>query len=219
MKHFQTKNISQIQPRRGGRGWSSLSGCDRQKVVGTTFSAWRGLVGRIGPLSESCSQPRLSRLISSHQLYKCGSGTFLEVGSTEGENSAQVRTRGRRRALYWSAAVLCRPRPSSASRASDNYIAEGKIVPAEVTIRLLKQAMTRSHRRRFLIDGFPRLENLQCLEAGARRALPPRVHVWRWSSSDRRGLSLNLKREAVSRLICSHAGLQLVLVLVCCLPR
>jgi UMP-CMP kinase len=42
----------------------------------------------------------------------------------------------------------------------NNYIAEGKIVPAEVTINLLKQAMTRSHRRRFLIDGFPRnLEN------------------------------------------------------------
>lgn len=48
-----------------------------------------------------------------------------------------------------------------------NYIKEGKIVPVEITISLLKQAMektmeTDEKKFRFLIDGFPRNEdNLQ----------------------------------------------------------
>lgn len=36
------------------------------------------------------------------------------------------------------------------------YIKEGKIVPSEVTIMLLKMAMKKSGKNRFLIDGFPR---------------------------------------------------------------
>lgn len=35
---------------------------------------------------------------------------------------------------------------------------EGKLVPSEVVIELLKQAMQRSQNRKFLIDGFPRNE-------------------------------------------------------------
>uniref|UniRef100_A0A3Q1CJ83 UMP-CMP kinase n=1 Tax=Amphiprion ocellaris TaxID=80972 RepID=A0A3Q1CJ83_AMPOC len=48
-----------------------------------------------------------------------------------------------------------------------NYIKEGKIVPVEITINLLKQAMEETMQKdekkfRFLIDGFPRNEdNLQ----------------------------------------------------------
>lgn len=36
------------------------------------------------------------------------------------------------------------------------YIREGKIVPMEVTIALLENAMLASGQKRFLIDGFPR---------------------------------------------------------------
>ncbi|KAI5612545.1 UMP-CMP kinase, partial [Silurus asotus] len=49
----------------------------------------------------------------------------------------------------------------------DSYIKEGKIVPVEITISLLKKAMERTMQKdkdkfRFLIDGFPRNEdNLQ----------------------------------------------------------
>ncbi|KAF4089440.1 hypothetical protein AMELA_G00066840 [Ameiurus melas] len=49
----------------------------------------------------------------------------------------------------------------------DNYIKEGKIVPVEITINLLKKAMEETMQKdenkfRFLIDGFPRNEdNLQ----------------------------------------------------------
>nr|CAD1826133.1 unnamed protein product [Ananas comosus var. bracteatus] len=39
-----------------------------------------------------------------------------------------------------------------------NMIQEGKIVPSEVTIKLLQQAMLESGNEKFLIDGFPRNE-------------------------------------------------------------
>lgn len=38
----------------------------------------------------------------------------------------------------------------------NEYIREGKIVPMHITIGLLKAAMERNGRGRFLIDGFPR---------------------------------------------------------------
>lgn len=39
-----------------------------------------------------------------------------------------------------------------------NMITEGKIVPSEVTIKLLQRAMLESENDKFLIDGFPRNE-------------------------------------------------------------
>lgn len=39
-----------------------------------------------------------------------------------------------------------------------NMITEGKIVPSEVTIKLLQRAMQESENDKFLIDGFPRNE-------------------------------------------------------------
>jgi len=39
-----------------------------------------------------------------------------------------------------------------------NMIKEGKIVPSEVTIKLLQKAMKESGNDKFLIDGFPRNE-------------------------------------------------------------
>ncbi|KAI9199869.1 adenylate kinase-domain-containing protein [Polychytrium aggregatum] len=47
----------------------------------------------------------------------------------------------------------------------NNYIKEGQIVPMEITIALLHQAMKESGSKRFLIDGFPRaLDQAQCFE-------------------------------------------------------
>jgi hypothetical protein len=40
----------------------------------------------------------------------------------------------------------------------ETMIKEGKIVPAEVTIKLLQEAMIKSENDKFLIDGFPRNE-------------------------------------------------------------
>ncbi|KDP31410.1 hypothetical protein JCGZ_11786 [Jatropha curcas] len=39
-----------------------------------------------------------------------------------------------------------------------NFKKEGKIVPSEVTVKLLQQAMQQSGKKKFLIDGFPRNE-------------------------------------------------------------
>jgi len=50
-----------------------------------------------------------------------------------------------------------RQRPGSADGELINtYIKEGKIVPMEITIKLLHAAMKTSSSHRFLIDGFPR---------------------------------------------------------------
>lgn len=39
-----------------------------------------------------------------------------------------------------------------------NMIKDGKIVPSEVTVKLLQRAMLESSNDKFLIDGFPRNE-------------------------------------------------------------
>jgi len=38
----------------------------------------------------------------------------------------------------------------------NNYINEGKIVPVEITVNLIKNAMEAAEEKKFLIDGFPR---------------------------------------------------------------
>lgn len=44
----------------------------------------------------------------------------------------------------------------------NEFIREGKIVPVEITLSLLRRAMEKSGKRDFLIDGFPRnLDNIQ----------------------------------------------------------
>jgi UMP-CMP kinase len=48
----------------------------------------------------------------------------------------------------------------------NTYIQEGKIVSAEITVRLLREAMEQSATKKFLIDGFPRdIDNLTCWES------------------------------------------------------
>jgi UMP-CMP kinase len=50
-----------------------------------------------------------------------------------------------------------RKNPNSKNGALINqYIKEGKIVPVEITVKLLKKAMDASEKTKFLIDGFPR---------------------------------------------------------------
>ena len=58
----------------------------------------------------------------------------------------------------------CRAEKASGSETSElinSYIKDGKIVPAKITVELLKKAMEESGKNKFLIDGFPRSkENL-----------------------------------------------------------
>jgi len=60
---------------------------------------------------------------------------------------------------HLSAGDLLRAERKSGSAQAEmieSYIREGKIVPAELTVGLLKQAMGASGKRKFLVDGFPR---------------------------------------------------------------
>ncbi|XP_031564334.1 UMP-CMP kinase-like [Actinia tenebrosa] len=66
---------------------------------------------------------------------------------------------------HLSAGELLREERASGSKDGDlieSCMTDGKIVPVEITIRLLQKAMDKSPIKKFLIDGFPRNEdNLQ----------------------------------------------------------
>lgn len=70
--------------------------------------------------------------------------------------------------VHLSAGDLLREERNSGSSLAamiNNFIAEGKIVPAEITVRLLRAAMEKSGTSKFLVDGFPRdMDNLRCWE-------------------------------------------------------
>ena len=67
--------------------------------------------------------------------------------------------------VHLSAGDLLREERNSGSDHAEminTYIKEGRIVPAEVTVNLLKKAMAASGKHKFLVDGFPRnLSNLE----------------------------------------------------------
>ena len=61
--------------------------------------------------------------------------------------------------VHLSAGELLRKECASGSengKLIENYLKEGKIVPVEITINLLKKEMLTNQNNRFLIDGFPR---------------------------------------------------------------
>lgn len=70
--------------------------------------------------------------------------------------------------VHLSAGDLLREERQSGSELADminTYIREGLIVPAEVTVGLLRKAMHASGGNKFLVDGFPRdMDNLACWE-------------------------------------------------------
>lgn len=71
--------------------------------------------------------------------------------------------------VHLSAGDLLRAEKASGSELAElinNYINEGKIVPAHITVRLLRNAMENSGATKFLVDGFPRdVDNLACWES------------------------------------------------------
>lgn len=64
---------------------------------------------------------------------------------------------------------LLRAEKNTGSELADminSCIKEGRIVSAEITVRLLRSAMEKSGDNRFLVDGFPRdMDNLTCWQA------------------------------------------------------
>lgn len=78
-----------------------------------------------------------------------------------------------------------------------NMIKEGKIVPSEVTIKLLQKAMQESGNDKFLIDGFPRNEENRAAFEAVTKIEPEFVLFFDCSEEEmeRRLLSRNQGRE------------------------
>jgi UMP-CMP kinase len=94
---------------------------------------------------------------------------FVLGGPGSGKGTNCTRIVERFGYVHLSAGDLLRAERESGSDLADminTYIKEGKIVPAEVTVRLLRNAMESSGHNKFLVDGFPRdLHNLECWKA------------------------------------------------------
>ncbi|KAL9676853.1 hypothetical protein QQ045_005073 [Rhodiola kirilowii] len=78
-----------------------------------------------------------------------------------------------------------------------NMIKEGKIVPSEVTIKLLQNAMIESGNDKFLIDGFPRNEENRAAFEEVTKIVPEFVLFFECSEDEmeRRLLGRNQGRE------------------------
>ncbi|XP_031399350.1 UMP-CMP kinase 3-like [Punica granatum] len=78
-----------------------------------------------------------------------------------------------------------------------NMIKEGKIVPSEVTIKLLQNAMLESANNKFLIDGFPRNEENRAAFEAVTKIEPAFVLFFECSEEEmeRRLLGRNQGRE------------------------
>ncbi|KAL9245542.1 hypothetical protein vseg_019182 [Gypsophila vaccaria] len=78
-----------------------------------------------------------------------------------------------------------------------NMIKEGKIVPAEVTIKLLQKAIQQSDNEKFLIDGFPRNEENRAAFESITGILPEAVLFFDCSEEEmeKRLLGRNQGRE------------------------
>jgi UMP-CMP kinase family protein len=89
---------------------------------------------------------------------------FVLGGPGSGKGTQCTRVKEEFGYVHLSAGDLLRAERNSGSETAEminSYIVEGKIVPAKVTVELLKKAMEDSGKNKFLIDGFPRSkENL-----------------------------------------------------------
>jgi hypothetical protein len=98
--------------------------------------------------------------------------------------------------VHLSAGDLLRAERKSGSDLGEmieKHIREGSIVPAEVTVRLLRQAMEQSGESKFLIDGFPRnAENLEIWERDMTHCVVDFVLMLEWCVCARLSLFLFL---------------------------
>ena len=138
---------------RGGSTW--LPSCIRPRAVATADAA------------ESVSGA--SRVLQSPADRDKPQVVFILGGPGAGKGTQCGKlVEDFRGVKHLSAGDLLRAERSSGSEQGemiDRYMAEGKIIPVEVTARLLKEAIDKdkSEVALFLIDGFPRnADNLEC---------------------------------------------------------
>ncbi|XP_058104192.1 UMP-CMP kinase 4-like [Magnolia sinica] len=78
-----------------------------------------------------------------------------------------------------------------------NMIQEGKIVPSEVTVKLLQQAMEESKNDKFLIDGFPRNEENRAAFENVTKIIPEFVLFFDCSEEEMERRLLNRNQGRV----------------------
>jgi len=86
---------------------------------------------------------------------------FVLGGPGSGKGTACTRLVEEKGFIHLSAGDLLRAEKSSGSKNAElinNYIVNGQIVPVEITVNLIKDAMKAKgwEKKRFLVDGFPR---------------------------------------------------------------
>jgi UMP-CMP kinase family protein len=100
-------------------------------------------------------------------------------GAGKGSQSARIAEEERWDATHLSAGDLLRAerqdKSSPDGQLIENYIKEGKIVPVEITVRLLIRAMERCGTRNVIVDGFPR--NLDNVTGWEKNVNPNKVSV------------------------------------------
>lgn len=99
---------------------------------------------------------------------KKSSVVFVLGGPGSGKGTNCERIKSVYGYTHLSAGDLLRDERNSGSDLAEminTFIKEGKIVPAKVTVDLLRKAMAKSGNDKFLVDGFPRdTDNLACWE-------------------------------------------------------
>ncbi|KAK3546739.1 hypothetical protein QTP70_033608 [Hemibagrus guttatus] len=116
----------------------------------------------VGPLRSLCKKaPRIFLAMNPQVVFVLG-------GPGAGKGTQCTKIVENYSYTHLSAGDLLREernrKGSESGQLIDRYIKEGKIVPVEITINLLKTAMEKTMEKdedkfRFLIDGFPRNEN------------------------------------------------------------
>ncbi|CBN75026.1 flagellar adenylate kinase [Ectocarpus siliculosus] len=152
---------------RCGKCWASS-----EQRRSQASSSWRSLENERAWFSLRFSQQKKSRGVSNggsvgatpHVVFVLGG-----PGSGKGTQCALIAEEEALGYAHLSAGDLLRAERNSGSELAgmiNEFIREGKIVPAEVTVGLLRKAMEKSGKSRFLIDGFPRNpDNLAAWEA------------------------------------------------------
>ncbi|KAL9163508.1 hypothetical protein ABFS82_06G045000 [Erythranthe guttata] len=130
--------------------FSSSKSCPRNQVA-YGFNAWQMFTTQVlNPAESGVSDRRRIPFV-----------TFVLGGPGSGKGTQCTRIVENFGFTHLSAGDLLRHEISSNTENGSmilNTIKEGKIVPSEVTVKLIQKAIESSENCRFLIDGFPRTE-------------------------------------------------------------
>lgn len=87
----------------------------------------------------------------------------MDVGPGSGKGTQCNKIKEKYHYEHFSAGDLLRAerkKDTDTAKLINTYIKEGRLVPSEVTTGLLREAILASEASRFIVDGFPRSEDI-----------------------------------------------------------